>query len=338
MTRKISKNKSNQIKDLLNQGKTIRNIASQQNVSPSTVHKVSKNTGIKSQGSKGRRKKLNHNNISLCVRLLTSNQVKTASNLSKYLKENLDIDVHRSTIARSLKERGMKSGEKKKKPLLSKKHVQARLKFAKEHLAWTVDDWKRVIFSDESKINRFNSDGRSWTWFRDSKTVESRNVNPLVQAGGGGLMVWGCLTHLGPGYLCRIDGSLDCATYISILEDELQQTIEYYDLNDENCVFQQDNASVHKSKATMKWLEENDFELMDWPAMSPDLSPIENLWAILKKRLNTYPTPPNSIQVLWERIEEQWNTITPDLCNKLIESMPNRMKLVVRAKGSWIKY
>ena len=68
----------------------------------------------------------------------------------------------------------MKSGEKKKK--ISKKHVQARLKFAKEHLEWTAEDWKRVLFSDESKINRFNSDGRSWTWFRDSNSIETRNV------------------------------------------------------------------------------------------------------------------------------------------------------------------
>ena len=146
------------------------------------------------------------------------------------------------------------------------------------------------------------------------------------------------MSHQGPGYLCKINGSLDSATYISILKDELLETIEYYGLDDEDIVFQQDNAAIHKSKATMKWLEEQNFELMDWPAKSPDLSPIENLWAILKKRLNTYQTPPNSIHVLWERIEEQWNTITPELCNKLIESMPKRMQMVVQAKGSWIKY
>ena len=111
-------------------------------------------------------------------------------------------------------------------------------------------------------------------------------------------MVWGCLSHQGPGYLCKINGSLDRATYISILKDELLETIEYYGLDDEDIVFQQDNAAIHKSKAPMKWLEEQNFELMDWPAKSPDLSPIENIWAILKKRLNTYQTPPNSIHVL----------------------------------------
>ena len=58
----------------------------------------------------------------------------------------------------------MKAVPKKKKPFLSKKHKNERLKFAKEHKDWTMDDWKRVIWSDETKINRFGSDGRLWVY------------------------------------------------------------------------------------------------------------------------------------------------------------------------------
>ena len=53
---------------------------------------------------------------------------------------------------------------KKKKPLLSTRHRQRRLAFALKYRNWTVEDWKRVIGSDETKINRFGSDGRQWVW------------------------------------------------------------------------------------------------------------------------------------------------------------------------------
>src|SRR5688572_16882792 len=81
--------------------------------------------------------------------------------LTGELKSRFGIQVSDRTIRRVLKKKGLKSVEKKKKPLLSKKNIKARLDFAKAHQYWTSDDWERVIFSDETKINRFNSDGRS---------------------------------------------------------------------------------------------------------------------------------------------------------------------------------
>ena len=99
------------------------------------------------------------------------------TDLTKTLKEKHGISVDRRTVAKALNNEGLKAGEKKKKSGLSKKNIiKARFDWAKQHKDWTVQDWNEVIFSDESKINRFNSDGRSWCWFKDTNQLEDRTV------------------------------------------------------------------------------------------------------------------------------------------------------------------
>jgi len=63
-----------------------------------------------------------------------------------------------------LKKAGLQAVVKAKKPLLTKRHRKERLDFALAHLDWTVEDWKTVVWSDETKINRLGSDGRRWAW------------------------------------------------------------------------------------------------------------------------------------------------------------------------------
>jgi hypothetical protein len=80
--------------------------------------------------------------------------VSTATAVQHALKNDLGVDVHRNTVARSLKLSGLWAISKVHKPLLTTKHRKARLAFAKKYRHWTVEDWKRVFFSDETKINR----------------------------------------------------------------------------------------------------------------------------------------------------------------------------------------
>jgi hypothetical protein len=62
------------------------------------------------------------------------------------------------------------------------------------------------------------------------------------------------------------------------------------------------------------------------------------MWSLLKRRLNSYQTAPSGLIELWERIEEQWNKITVDDCRRVIDSMPDRIEAVIKAKGLWTKY
>ena len=124
---------------------------------------------------------------------------------------------------------------------------------------------------------------------------------------------------------CKMDGKMDGNLYVQILEDELQQTLVDYGFTPEDIIFQQDNDPKHTSRKAKEWLREHGFEVMVWPAQSPDLNPIEHLWFLLKRRRAAYPKPAKGILDLWERIQEEWYKIEVGECQRLIESMPRRV-------------
>ena len=73
--------------------------------------------------------------------------------------------------------------------------------------------------------------------------------------------------------------------------------------------------------------------VMEWPAQSLDLNPIEHLWNHVKKKLGEHDEPPSGVHELWERFQEEWEKIEPSACQNLIESMPRRIEAVLRVKG-----
>ena len=327
------------ITSALLQGQSIRQVASRCGVSKSVVQKIrSRYCPYAVPALKGRPPKLSPQTKRFCVRAITSGKLETAVAVEKKLKDELGVDVSDRTVTRALREAGLRAAEKENKPMLSAKNVKARLDFANRHKDWTEADWKRVIWSDETKINRFCSDGRSWCWIRDGESRQPRHVKQTVKNGGGSLMIWGCMTAHGPGYMCRIDRNMTKEVYLKILKDELQQTIKEYRLDPKKVIFQQDNDPKHTAKSVREWLKDAPFETLEWPAQSPDLNPIEHLWATVKSRLNEYERPPNGMIELWERIESVWNEIDKDTCLKLIKSMPTRIKAVREVKGWWTDY
>jgi hypothetical protein len=248
------------------------------------------------------------------------------------------VTVGRMTVSRTLHEAGLGSVEKKPKPKLTKKNIQERKEFAKRYGEWTLDDWRRVLWSDETKICRFNEGGRQWAWKRDTDPLLARHVKQTVKFGGGGLIIWGCMTWQGVGEMCKLDAGMDQELYLAILKGELVDTIKKYHLTPARLYFQHDNASVHTAKAVTEYLDSRPFEVIVWPAQSPDLNPIEHLWAHIKTQLNCYDTPPAGISELWERVQDEWLKISAATCRKLIESMPDRVEAVRKAKGMWTRY
>jgi len=175
-------------------------------------------------------------------------------------------------------------------------------------------------------------------WKKAGEGLSDRLVEVTKKFWGGSLMMWGCMLWDGVGYACKIDGIMDADLYVKILEDDLQASIQFYDKNAEDIIFQQDNDPKHTSKKAKAWFNDHEYQVLPWPGQSPDLNPIEHLWHHLKRKLAEYQEPPKGIMELWERVEGEWNKIGPEVCQNLIESMPRRVEAVVKAKGGYTKY
>lgn len=150
-------------------------------------------------------------------------------------------------------------------------------------------------------------------------------------------MVWGCMTATGVGELFLCEGRMNSHRYIEMLEEVLEPSaLKLFDEDVPDYIFQQDNAPCHKSRTVTSWFRENDIRVLEWPAQSPDLSPIEHLWSILKVKVSKFKC--NSKDTLKTKVKEVWNSITQEECFRLVASMPRRVHAVIKARGGTTKY
>ena len=328
----------NSIKVLLRRGLSQRKIATRLGVGLGTVSKYKKLLAPDiPEPKRGRVQKITESGARLIGRKFASGAYTNVAAVHREMQaEGISVSYH--TLYRMLKKLGFKAARKQKKPRLTKKHKMERLRWANEHKDWTVDDWKRVAWSDETKINRFGSDGAQWYWKQKGEPLKEHHISPQIKYGGGSLMMWGCITYEGVGYGCQIEGSMDSDIYCEILGKHLMDTMEYYGISEDTMIFQHDNDRKHTSRTVKAWLHDKGVEVLPWPACSPDLNPIEHMWYLLKCKLGLYKEPPKSIHELWERVDHEWNKIDPDLCRSLVDSMPRRVRAVIRAKGGHTMY
>lgn len=339
-----SQDKQNAAIAQLQSGISIRKVAENLGLTKSVVGRISKtHCMVLNKSIGGRPGKLTKADIRYCVQKITRKGVSSAAKVAKDLKEDIGVECSADTVRRALRKAGLGAIEKPKKTLLSPKNIRERLAWCKSHRDWTSDDWKRVVWTDETKINRFNSDGRQWAWIRDGESLQNRHVKLTVKHGGGSIMLWSAITYAGVGWMCKIDGNMDKTLYKEILQDDLENTLEFtrekLGFRRDQMIFQQDNDPKHTSNLVKEYLDDQDYQTMRWPAQSPDLNPIENMWALLKRRLNEYETAPKGMNDLHERVTDIWyKNILVSECQKVIDSMPKRIEACIKAKGKWTKY
>ena len=135
--------------------------------------------------------KLTSINKRTIVQQIITSKAKNAVHATQYINTIIDAPVCPQTMRNTLKEANLKAVVKKKKPLLSSGYKKRRLAFALKYQHWTVEDWKRIIWSDETKINMIGSDREEYMWKRKEEGLIAREVQGTIKFGGGSLMVWG---------------------------------------------------------------------------------------------------------------------------------------------------
>ncbi len=220
------------------------------------------------------------------------------------------------------------------KPLLNQRQRQKHLTWAVEKKNWTVAQWSKVLFSDESKfcISFGNQGPRVWR-----KSGEAQNPCCLKSTVKfpQSVMIWAALSSAGVGPLCFLKSTVNAAIYQEILEHFMLPSADKL-YGDAEFIFQQDLAPAHTAKGTKSWFNDHGVTVLDWPANSADLNPIENRWGIVKRKLRD--TRPNNADELKATVKETWASIPPQQCHKLITSMPRRIEAVIKAKGAPTKY
>lgn len=128
---------------------------------------------------------------------------------------------------------------------------------------------------------------------------------------------------------------MDGAKYCQILEENLLLSARKLSMG-RRFTFQHDNDPKHTAKLTTQWLKEKKVNVLAWPSQSPDLNPIENLWNDLKT--SVHKRSPSNLTELEQFCKEEWSNIATSRCAKLVETYPNRLKAVIKAKGGSTKY
>ncbi len=149
------------------------------------------------------------------------------------------------------------------------------LEFARAHADKDEDYWDSILWSDETKINVFGTDGFKTVWRRKGEEYKEKCMVPTVKHGGGSVLMWRCMSAAGVGELHFIDGIMNSQMYCSILKEKMLPSLRALG---RRALFQHDNDPKHTSKATVVFLKKNRVKVIQWPSMSPDLNPIEHLF------------------------------------------------------------
>lgn len=259
---------------------------------------------------KPKQKKLSEKEERTIVRQVKFNPRISAPKLRSTLEVSTGKKVCTETVRKVLRRNGYHGRMTRKRPYVSKKNRVVRLQFSKEHVNKGQAFWNNVLWSDETKINLFGSDGVHRVWRKANADNDVTNTTPTVKHGGGSIMLWGCMSAKGVGNIQFIDNVMDKFVYNDILRKNVKQSAAKLDMLP-TYMFQQDNDPKHTADLNKTWLIWNVPKQLKTPPQSADLNPIEHLWAFLKPRVHS--RNPSSKEELKKVVTEEWCKISPQI-------------------------
>lgn len=251
----------------------------------------------------------------------------------KDIRRELQLPVSARTIRRELNDASLLSHIQSSEHEFTEFDIQRRLAFANEYLHRNEVWWSRIFFSDETHFY-LGHHGRIHVQcpIGASHEVEYVRQEPQLK---GKISLWGCISAEGLGFAELYEGSLNAPKYNAILRRNLIPTFRQF-FPDGPWIFQQDNVRFHTTPDLITYLHERGVTFLEWPAWSPDLSPIENLWNDMKRRV--YNRLPRTMEQLEQFIREEWQATDLTFISRICRSMPDRLQLLLDNQGHKIDY
>ncbi|CEP14303.1 hypothetical protein [Parasitella parasitica] len=295
-------------------------------LSPSTVHDVLLRAGKTGDGIPRKRsggaKALNKRDERALVCQVRAEPLKPMKyHLGAWCEGHTKISI--DTFRKYLKDNGFQSYKAAHKPSLSTRHMENRLKWCSGKANWGYDKWKYVVWSDESKFNIVGNDGGARVLRKEGERYDSNHVIKTTKFGSGSLMLWGCFWSGGFGPLVVLDAKVNQIEYIKCLQENYLPWIsEMIEKEGTTFIIQEDGAPGHTGKIARNWKNDQP-EILGfdfWPAQSPDLNPIEHLWAILEKRIEGRRHAIGSKDKLEACLRDEWSKLDVGLAEKLVQN------------------
>lgn len=338
--RKLSEATRWQIIGMRNAGMSLRQIGTQIGRHHSIISKLLKKyratNEVKDLPRPGRPRKTTVREDRALLRLVRRRSFDSSSRLRQEWLPGRPISNR--TVRNRLKAAGYRARRPIKRPRLSPAHKAARLAWCNDRLHWNIASWRKVHFSDESRFLLHMVDGRTRVWRQRNTAMAPRNIQETVAFGGGSVMVWGCISMNCKLDIITIRGNLNGVRYQQeVLDRAVVPHFENHPLATRP-IFMDDNARPHRAHAVNDFLRQNAIDRIPWPAMSPDLNPIEHLWDFLGRRVRQRDPPVHNLNELTAALHEEWNRIPQNQIRRLIQGMRRRLESVVRAQGGHTRY
>lgn len=255
----------------------------------------------------------------------------------RQLKRKLELeDVSARTIDRRLIEAGLPGRVARHVFQLTDDHKRKRLSFAHGYERWSEADWLHVLFADVKTFTGQGSHGQVWVR-RPVGEAGNEQYSVAHKPHPVAVPAWGCFSAHGPGYMAMFDGSLDAAGLRDIFRDYLLPTVaEHFGESADWWLLHDNDPGRHKSQVLRAFMHNHYIRPLEFPPYSPDLNPIENVWADMDKRMASKPA--ESKEVLEKQVAEVWAATTQEYCSKLARSMPKRIAQVIERNGAYTDY